>query len=162
MLLILLLAASCDSWKIRNHDKELSSENLMPSWEETEHYEIVNEEVEDIPEITNIQKLKYWLEHQQLKKKSVRKCRCKTSSKPPRNNKRKSEKSSPSWKTTVTSSSTWAETDPASTMNTDTTQMKDVESQKVENVTTLEPMKVSVTEVNKTSNPSDGADYFDP
>lgn len=47
-------------------------------------------------------------------------------------------------------------------MNTDTTQMKDAESQKVENVTTLEPMKVSVTEVNKTSNPSDGADYFDP
>ncbi len=25
----------------------------MPSWEETEHYEIVNEEVEDIPEITS-------------------------------------------------------------------------------------------------------------
>ena len=29
------------------------SENLMPSWEETERYEIVNEEVEDIPEITS-------------------------------------------------------------------------------------------------------------
>ncbi len=25
----------------------------MPSWEQTEHYEIVNEEVEDIPEITS-------------------------------------------------------------------------------------------------------------
>ena len=25
----------------------------MPSWEETEHYEIISEEVEDLPEITS-------------------------------------------------------------------------------------------------------------
>ena len=111
----------------------------------------------------DIQKLKYLLEHQQSKKKSIRKCKCKTSSKPRNNNKRKSEKSSPSWKTSVTSSSTWAETDPTSTTTTESTQWKEAESQKVENMTTLEPTEVSVNEVNKTSHhPSSRADYFDP